>query len=559
MDVPVGMGPGDCGNGRSGAAASRCTSFAYSSRRESFDLSGSESIPQMLRRRLVSRHSAPDWRPPPSHILLCGGVVRMSACVEQLMRLSHTGVKVVALCNVPSEGSAAFQTWASRAAPLLASPQESLTLVRGSELEKDDLLFAGANSARAVLIFAPVLEVSTDAPAATIDDAIVTAKQTADCMTVLTALRVRHVSPSAFTCSEMHVGANARFFRLTHKATFSSGWRSLQMLTKNNAASLQYLSRQQDREASPAGPDTGGDAERKVKSDGGGSTKNRRSSWSSAASGVGRHSEGAKDSSLPAAAAPAPDGAKPALPAISARPSFHTLVRQAAQANDVAPSLHKPEKKARGPELSDEVVDEGEMVRGRQETQMKAGLSKHLKGSDLHLSRVFAGGHVFTEGLLDKLLCQSYYNPRIPEVIEMLLGAIADGTGRSQDAGGRPQLHLRPTPAKMRGKSFSALFAQMLRDDAVQTIGIYRTRRDEQGVQVRYVFTKPPSETVMLASDFIFALGHLAPDEHTKFSLRLSQTLSLNAGCLDALDSGKEATDAGAATGGGASGSTDDG
>jgi hypothetical protein len=38
MDVPVGMGPGDCGNGRSGADASRCTSFAYSSRRESFDL-----------------------------------------------------------------------------------------------------------------------------------------------------------------------------------------------------------------------------------------------------------------------------------------------------------------------------------------------------------------------------------------------------------------------------------------------------------------------------------------------------------------------------------------
>ena len=34
----------------------------------------------------------------------------------------------------------------------------------------------------------------------------------------------------------------------------------------------------------------------------------------------------------------------------------------------------------------------------------------------LDLSRVFAGGHVFTEGLLDKLLCEAYYNPRVPQV-----------------------------------------------------------------------------------------------------------------------------------------------
>lgn len=63
-----------------------------------------------------------------------------------------------------------------------------------------------------------------------------------------------------------------------------------------------------------------------------------------------------------------------------------------------------------------QVADESGLVRGRQESQMRLGLSKHTRSADLHLSRAFMGGHVFTEGLLDKLLCESYYNPRIPQV-----------------------------------------------------------------------------------------------------------------------------------------------
>ena len=112
---------------------------------------------------------------------------------------------VLLQCNVPPNESREYHTWVARAAPLLASPADTLTLVRGSELDQGDLLFAGAHSARAVLIFAPVVEAdSGDA------SAIDTAKQTADCMTVLTAMRVRHVSPSSFTCCEIHEGSNAR-------------------------------------------------------------------------------------------------------------------------------------------------------------------------------------------------------------------------------------------------------------------------------------------------------------------------------------------------------------
>ena len=171
-----------------------------------------ESVTQLLWKRLISRHSAPDWTPPASHILLCGGVARMGGCIEQLMRLQHLGVRVVALCHVPPVDSSSYQTWLTKAAPLLATPPETFTLVRGSDLDQDDLLFAGASTARAVLVFAASVE---EQGTSSMSSSHEVAKQTADCTTVLTALRVKHVSPSVFTCCEVHESANARFFRLT--------------------------------------------------------------------------------------------------------------------------------------------------------------------------------------------------------------------------------------------------------------------------------------------------------------------------------------------------------
>ena len=130
---------------------------------------------------------------------------------------------MVALCNVPPSESPHFAAWLGRVSPLLSCPSELLTLVQGSELDPEDLKFAGAVTARSVLILAPPIEdglpnqtggggggVATDAAD------LKAAKQTADCQTVLTALRVKHVSPRhVFTCCEMYDASNARFFRLS--------------------------------------------------------------------------------------------------------------------------------------------------------------------------------------------------------------------------------------------------------------------------------------------------------------------------------------------------------
>lgn len=57
---------------------------------------------------------------------------------------------------------------------------------------------------------------------------------------MLTALRVRHVSPSSFTCCEMHEAANARFFKLTN-ATIASNWRQIQSLTRYHYAGAERV------------------------------------------------------------------------------------------------------------------------------------------------------------------------------------------------------------------------------------------------------------------------------------------------------------------------------
>jgi len=352
-----------------------------------------------------------------------------------------------------------------------------------------------------VLIFAPVVETSNTLDSAAVDSA----KQTADCMTVLTALRARAVSQGCFTCCEMHEGSNARFFRLTHKNGFNSSWRNLQMLTKRTYLA-STLSRLKDQEK--------------------GVSKPSRDSM------MTPHSrEPGKDSSGGGAATPASAQAScdSPLERTSSRTSstFSTLLRQSQEAAD-AKSEKKPEKARRwkrGAESAGDTADDEEsVVRGRHESQMRLGMSKHTKSSDLHLSRAFAGGHVFTEGLLDKLLCVSYYNPRVPQIIETLLQMSTHGGG-----GQLPQLHLRPVPSHLKGGTFARLFAALLRDHGVQAIGLYRTRKDQTGQQVKYVFTKPSTDTVVQADDFVFGLGHLEPDEQVDLgatTLRLSRAVS---------------------------------
>ena len=125
-----------------------------------------------------------------------------------------------------------------------------------------------------------------------------------------------------------------------------------------------------------------------------------------------------------------------------------------------------------------------------------------------------------------QLFCAAYYNPRIPQVIEMLVRSApeAASAGQTRDWGiGVPQLHLRPVPTKHRGGTFGACFTSMLRELGVQAIGLSRSRNDENGQPVEYVFTKPAVSIELQENDYIFALGQVEDAAQTDFSLLQSR------------------------------------
>jgi len=108
---------------------------------------------------------------------------------------------MTALCSIPSKGAQSYPGWLEKAASLLSCPEDRVTIVSGSDLRDDDLLYAGAKSASSVLIFSPSVEDHAD-------------KTMADVSTILSAMRVQHVAPALFACVDLHEATNARFFRL---------------------------------------------------------------------------------------------------------------------------------------------------------------------------------------------------------------------------------------------------------------------------------------------------------------------------------------------------------
>ena len=100
-----------------------------------------------------------------------------------------------------------------------------MSLVLGSELESSDLEFAGLRCARTCVIFSPPVMNKSE-------------RQTADCQTVLTAMRVRHLAPKVFAIVGMHEGSNARFFRLT-RLTNPSQLKALASLIQTGARTLK--------------------------------------------------------------------------------------------------------------------------------------------------------------------------------------------------------------------------------------------------------------------------------------------------------------------------------
>lgn len=150
------------------------------------------------------------------------------------------------------------------------------------------------------------------------------------------------------------------------------------------------------------------------------------------------------------------------------------------------------------------------------------------------LSPAFAAGRVFICSVFDRIVCQSFYNPYIVDVIEALAGgntnacvgqhrctgleaksdkmrsgglsgAARDSSSTSSTARIPRQLCTVRVQEKHIGARFGAAFADLLQTE-VLTLGIFRRPNPALGNALPFVYTCPCADTILHANDTLFVL-----------------------------------------------------
>lgn len=144
----------------------------------------------------------------------------------------------------------------------------------------------------------------------------------------------------------------------------------------------------------------------------------------------------------------------------------------------------------------------------------------------------FASGVLFTSGMLDTLICQAFYNPRIIQILDQLingqgLGGGKDGTVTSPLPGAgdthnsltvsrKPpprgsSLYQIKVPDDLESKTYGALFKYLAQRNMIP-LGLFRgvfpqMRQGPKGNKMPYVFTNPPRDTELFSCDRVFVLS----------------------------------------------------
>ncbi len=123
---------------------------------------------------------------------------------------------------------------------------------------------------------------------------------------------------------------------------------------------------------------------------------------------------------------------------------------------------------------------------------------------------LFASGEVFFPGIIDRITCQSYYNPHILIILKKLL------IGGSQMKSKKlyrleedlkipeSDLWLIKVPEALVNETFENLFNHFIKSNNVIAIGLYRKNILDD---FYYVYTNPRKNTIIQKEDLVFVLG----------------------------------------------------
>ena len=123
---------------------------------------------------------------------------------------------------------------------------------------------------------------------------------------------------------------------------------------------------------------------------------------------------------------------------------------------------------------------------------------------------LYASGEVFTPSIIDRLTCQSYYNPHIVTILNLLLsGERANRSIKIKKLDefyslGNSNLYLVKIPDAHVNESYGEFFYFLLRHHSIG-IALYRKNIIEG---FYYVYTNPKKTTLLRDSDFVFVLSN---------------------------------------------------
>jgi len=145
----------------------------------------------------------------------------------------------------------------------------------------------------------------------------------------------------------------------------------------------------------------------------------------------------------------------------------------------------------------------------------------NMKKYGFDITPTYAGGEVLLSSVMDRLVCQSYFNPAYLTVLNLLLiGKAQLKTASEQTA--MSSLYQIPIPP-MADNKFSTLFETLAMGRRIIPLALYRKYTDSDKRQFSYVCTNPPQETLLRKDDQVIVLaseGNERPQDIFEFQER---------------------------------------
>ena len=186
------------------------------------------------------------------------------------------------------------------------------------------------------------------------------------------------------------------------------------------------------------------------------------------------------------------------------------------------------------------------LIQGKDENLEKYGYS---------ISRPFAAGEIYFSSLLDTLLCQAYYAPKITEILDQLIMGSANTSEKFSKLYKQfnlSQCSLTSVPVPdIRKLSFENLFEYFVKVHNMIPIGVYKRSSDDPNFKPYvWLYPKEEKENKITTNDELFVLSDKIPqtnvreksnNQHTNESSSHLQSLKkLNAQLQDLFSTTKE-------------------